>query len=80
MSTILKIKSGSTNLVLTLEVDKYKNFKLTMEDFTVCRGFVSVNCKHGDVEYFWNGASIVRGVIFDFINKNVYKEYLKKIK
>jgi len=53
MTPVLKIKSGSEVIELKLTVDKNKNFRLSdSENNTLCKGYVSANCKYGDIEYF----------------------------
>ena len=80
MSTTLKIKSGSETIELTLTATKDKNFRLAdAKNDTICRGYVSANCKDGDIEYFWLGAQIIKPIILAFLKKNVFNEYKKQI-
>jgi len=81
VSTTLKIKAGSETIELVLTATKDKNFRITTtdNDDTICRGYVSANCKEGDIEYFWLGAQLLKPLIVKFLKDNVFKEYKKEI-
>jgi len=81
MAATLKIKSVGETIELILTVTKDNNFRITTNDNddTICRGFVSVNCKDGNIEYFWLGAQLIKPIIVKFLKENVFKEYKKQI-